>query len=714
MRLVKQIQVVTINNILVKNIRSQNLYERLFSELYKRILRYDPLNKMWKYYTTVPLCRKNLLRKIKILNQEADHVRTYNLSFRQRMQSKCVLNKSSNNKVILLVNSFLKRCYSCQVCNSFIKIDVNINNKMLSTVSRQDVRDKIMESQRDLDLFKKEILCESKYLTPLLIKSIKNGIWPMLKFNKEIETLVKKRQKYLSMLSNQYGFRSTIVVLQVEEWLTKLDLRVFAIETVYKFSGNFIPELDNLKLKRENLFSYLETMKYGNLKHYKADSIRNIYISKSKKEKQLLEISIIKDLIVQTLFVQIIEPIIDVYADNHSFGFRKGRNHYQVIGLLSKLLDLKPRKQKNLSDKQHFICNKYIFNIAIEKFFNKVNCDWLLKNYPFPNNFIFILQEWLLNEVVYQSEYEISTTKFVQSSIIGPSFVNFILNGLEKIIISGKVINYDKSKNMHYNKTFTSFFVRYADHFIVVVNDKEQVKIISDKIDYFFKERGLNKNFSKSKIVKWENNSKLDYLGFIFHYIIEKKISRIMIQNRFNKNFTQSGLYVYPSKIKVQIFKNKIKEIIKNNLNVSPYYLIYILNPIIKSWGNYFGIGTLRIFFRLDYFIWYRIWRYLRRKYKKVSTKSLINRHFKKIKTSFGRSWQFYGTFKCVKKNTTKRKVNVIWLSLLCELNNPVAAYMFCPSENLIKSIYYIDEIIFNKYNLKILKLCSKKKSVSK
>jgi hypothetical protein len=52
-----------------------------------------------------------------------------------------------------------------------------------------------MENLRNLNYFKNEILRESKYLTPLMIHSIEIGIWPMLTFNQEIETLVKKKTK---------------------------------------------------------------------------------------------------------------------------------------------------------------------------------------------------------------------------------------------------------------------------------------------------------------------------------------------------------------------------------------------------------------------------------------------------------------------------------------------------------------------------------------
>jgi len=651
-------------------------------------------------------------------------VRTYNLSIRQRRQRKCVLNESPINNGLVYCGSSSRRYYSCKVNNRFIKIDVSVNN-----ASRQDVRNKVMENQGDLNYFKKEILSESENLTPLLIKSIDKGIWPMLKFNKEIQTLVKKRQKYLAMLSNQYGFRSATVIQQVDEWLTKLDLRVFAVESVYRSSGNLIPGVDNLMLKRENLLDYLEMLKYNNLKYYKVDQIRRVYISKGNKNHICpLGIPTIKDRIVQTLFVQVLEPIIDVHADNNNFGFRKGRNPHQAIGLLSKLLGVKPAHQRRHSDKRYFTHSKFILSIDIEKFFDKVNHDWLLKNYPFPKNFFNILKDWLSGEIIYQGEYEILISGFPQGSVIGPSLVNFTLNGLENITVPDKItafdeekFNYYVSKGLMYNKsssivqkTLTSSLIRYADDFIVVVNDKEQAEMISNKIDIFLQERGLNKNLIKSKIFKWENNAKFDYLGFTFHYLLEKRFSKITMQRKHGKNFIRGGLYVYPSKLKIQFFKNKIKKTIKSNLNVSPYRLVNVLNSIIRSWGNYFGIGTLRVFSRLDHYIWHRIWRYLRRKYKKVSTKNLVSRYFQGVFTPSGRTWQFHGTFNSVNKNTMKRKGSVAWLLLLSKLNKPIPAQMFSPSKALVKSSYYIDNSLFNEYNLRVVELRSKKKSVDK
>jgi len=584
-----------------------------------------------------------------------------------------------------------------------------------------------MQIQGYLNIFKKEILRESQNLTPLLINSIEHDIWPMLKFNKEIRNLVRKRQKYLSLLSNQYGFHSEAVTQQIDEWLTKLDLRVFAIETVYRSAGHLTSGIDNRTLKRENLFDYLETLKYNNLKHYNSDPIRRVYIPKGKTDKRPLGILTIRDRIVQTLFVQIIEPIIDIHADNFSFGFRNGRNPHQAIGQLSKLLQIKPThlRVKTSNDKRYFAHSKYILNIDIEKFFDKVNHDWLLMNYPFPYKFINILKSWLSAEINYQGEYEILITGFPQGSVIGPSLANYTLNGLENLIVPEKKtafdvekFNYYTKKGFRYNKsssivrkTLTSSIVRYADNFIVVVNDKKLAEDISNKIDQFLKIRGLNKNHSKSEIIKWGHNAKFDYLGFTFHYILaKKKFTKITTQRKSNINVIRTGLYVYPSKIKVLDFKKKIKTTITNNLNLSPYRLINILNPIIRRWGNYFAVGTLRAYSRLDHYIWYRIWRYLRRKYKKVSTNILVARFFQGVETPSGRKWQFHGTH----NDTMKRKGSVVWLLLLTQLNNPVPAQMFAPKKDLVTSTFYIDESIFNEYNLNIIKLRSVENSVNK
>jgi RNA-directed DNA polymerase len=221
---------------------------------------------------------------------------------------------------------------------------------------------------------------------------------------------------------------------QVEEWLCQVDLRVLAIETVYRSSGNLTEGVDSQTLKRENLISYLDILKYNKLKFYKSDPIKMVYIPKrNKSDLKPLGIFTIKDRVVQTLFVQILEPIIDPYADYYNFGHRKGRNAHQAIGMLSKLL----ASRKN-SSKRYFVHSKFVINMDIKQFFDKVNHLWLLENYPFPTKFIHIFKGWLSSAIIFQGEHKTPLTRFPQGSALGPSLMNYVLNGLEKIVIPSK------------------------------------------------------------------------------------------------------------------------------------------------------------------------------------------------------------------------------------------------------------------------------------
>lgn len=618
------------------------------------------------------------------------------------MQSKCVLNALCKSKAFVFSCFFCKkRYYTCKAYNNCVKKDDGMNNTI-----GQDVRNKHTGSQGDLDLLKKEIRRESKRLSPLLVNSIKQSIWPMLEYNKDVRVLVKKRQKYLALLSNQYGLRSITVIRQIEEWLCQVDLRITAIETVYCSSSNFMVGVNNSRLKCKNLISYLNFLKYHELKFYQPNPIKRIIISKkSEFDPQPPVISTIKDCIVQTLFVQVLEPIIDPHADYYSFGYRKGRNAHQAIGVLSKLLAYKTKAL----NKRYLVHSKFVINIEVKQFFDKVNQEWLLGNYPFPIKFIPILKGWLLNRILFHG------------SAIGPSLVNYTLNGLEQISICSKQTVLDfktfdfyvkqghhhKKKGYVVRKALSSSIVRYVDDFILVVNDKTEAIIINNNIKLFLVERGLEYNQSKSKIFPWENKTKFDYLGFTFHYILKKRTTKVSAQKRFNTNGICGGLYVYvyPSKIQIQMFKNKIKSTINRNLNVSPYRLVKIVNPIISSWGKFFGIGAQRVFAKLDYYIHYRLWRYLRRKFSKVPIGKLVKCYFHGVETPSKRAWQFYGTSSVLDTNILKRKRSVTLLNLLRKLNRPMYAQMFNPSKNLTESTYFIDEMAFKEYNVNIVHL---------
>ncbi len=681
---------------------------------YENLFRLDPQYRIENCCKVVPFCKINTFSKKRKLGQEADHVRVRNTSLRQRLQGKCVL---VNMLLFKGCSFFHRRYYTCQVNNNIYKIDVK-RDKSMSTLDGQETRCLQMENLRDLELLKKEILSKSKSLTPFIVTAIKKKTWPMLNYAGEISELVTLRQRYLALLSSEYGIRAKQVEQQLTSWITKLDLRVWAIETVYRSNGNLIPGVDGQVLKRDNLLDQLNYLKFNALLLYKSSPIKRVNILTNRKEN-LFCISTIADRIVQTLFIQLIEPVIDVFADKKSFGFRQGRNAHQIIGHLSKSLHLK----QNLP-KEEQRSKKYIINIDAEQdlFFEAEHKKWLLNSYPFPSKFKFILEDWLNNEIQYQRMLELSTVNFPQGSIIGPSLINYSLNGLEKAALPHKVTACDEDKLNWYNqqgfqyskgssivrKTIQSNVFRYAGKFIVVVNDEKAAVIIKDKIEQFLFQRGLKINPEKSCLFLWENNTRFEFLGFTFHNILRfNKRTIITTQKKAYKVKMRRGLYVYPSKNSIQKFKWQIKN--SFILNMSPYKLINKLNPIIRKWGNYFSVGSQSFFSRLDHFIWYRCYRYIRKKFKKVSVPILVERFFKGVPSPAKRGWHFHAVWTQANSNVKKRRGKLIWILLLCKLNNPIPAHMLNPSVKLLNTSYYLDVQPFVQYNNDIIKLKSLK-----
>lgn len=183
--------------------------------------------------------------------------------------------------------------------------------------------------------------------------------------------------------------------------------------------------------------------------------------------------------------------------------------------------------------------------------------------------------------------------------MIGPLLANFTLNGFDELCQPTQKTAFDceKSKFLrehygeHYKqgqsivrKTLVQRAFRYADDIVIVSNDMPQLSLLKTRIDSFLEIRGLEINTAKSFFMKWENNQKFDFLGFTFHYILNPVQSKITEQRTASGELIlRGGLYVYPSDLSVSSFKHKIKSVITENLNSSPFIMVKVLNPIIRG-----------------------------------------------------------------------------------------------------------------------------------
>jgi retron-type reverse transcriptase len=137
------------------------------------------------------------------------------------------------------------------------------------------------------------------------------------------------------LLSKQYGLDSIQVQKQMEEWVCKLDMQICAIETIYQSKGNLIPGIDGMILTKEDKLSLLSKLTRTALEKYESASIKQIPIFEGGKKIRFLGILTVIDRVIQTLFLQVLDPVLDVHIDVFNYGYRKGRNSHQAIGHLA-------------------------------------------------------------------------------------------------------------------------------------------------------------------------------------------------------------------------------------------------------------------------------------------------------------------------------------------------------------------------------------------
>ena len=585
-------------------------------------------------------------------------------------------------------------------------------------MSKRGTTDNNSINLRDnLDKFKnwvKEVREVGKLLNEEILKCKENKKWPMNEpIGIKIKGLISEIQKLISW-SEKIKIERILILKFIGEIITSLYIRIYVVD-MYNDKKRSTNKVGWSWERWENV----EKINRFNIKIY----------TKQENNKD-------KDILIQYLFKLVLEPLLDIYGDPHSFGYRKGRNAHMALGCLIKSLQLKKKGNQDT----YYVQTKYIFNI--KSFLNHNSFNWILTNFPMPYGFEHILIEWLkfnnlFNNNIYNNNIHDNYIENIidyhpsghptggnhvrdnNNFIISPLILNFILDGLEESIYKANrtiknedKIQFLKEQNKLYKaeKLFrieTSIsFIRYLNNIIIITNTDKIIPDIKQIINDFFIHRNIKYNISD--INKVSHGFKFNYLGFNIKYLdhykkdpptklVDLGKDGILTKGITYKGFKQSksGIFVLPNSYAITYIKSKIKNIFKN-LHESPYSLIKLVNPIIRIWGIYYGIGmAARIFTKIDHFIFYRTFRYIKRKYEKLRVLTALNTYFFSndfYKSPYNRKYHFHGIY----------KNNVEWILLLHKIVQCIPVQMFAPSKEVYLGYYFIDPDIYNNWSSKI------------
>ena len=559
-----------------------------------------------------------------------------------------------------------------------------------------------------------------------LLVNINQGKWPMKEeeLNTQVKLYISKLQHEIAQIVTEQGVISLNLRKKLREVITSLPVRIIAIDELLKNPESKTPGIDNISLippagdaKRTrrgwanaknftNIALYLlEEIKFTKLKEYRLDPIKCVNIKLEKSDGIIkvrsLKIPTLKDRAVQKLFTIVLDPAVDAISDPNSYGFRKCRNCHHAIGKIANILQKNPH-------------NKIILNYNIKGFFDNICHDWIRKNFPMPSGFEHILDSWLKAKIFYNNLYTQNEFGVPKGGIISPLIVNFVLNGLEKSYNNNCINSIQIMDQKGKNQTFeiTHNLIRYGNNFVVIINHNINyhhsprggreaspragpLELIKSNITNFLKERGLEINETNLKIVDFSlDRASFNFLGYTFaRYNNVKKSS---FNNR--RDLKNNKIVIRPERSKVLMFKRKLKSIIDSNRNATAIALISELNPIIRGWENYYGLGlSAKVLAHIDNYVYRRITIWLKRKFSKTSIVRLNSIYFitqscklkKKFmdkkdenlrfpKSPYKRAWHFHA------KDKQNQRTNIKFLTLAALIHKRVSCIIFSMNSNLL------------------------------
>jgi len=341
-----------------------------------------------------------------------------------------------------------------------------------------------------------------------------------------------------------------------------------ALETVVRKKGAAGVDGENtqrLKGQREEIITILTRQIRED--RYQPKPVKRVWIEKlGSKEKRPLGIPVVRDRVVQTALVYVLEPIFEKDFAEHSYGFRPERSAQDAIARVEQLLE------------QGY---HWIIDADLKGYFDTIPQDKLLKAISekvADGKILGMIEKYLKQGVMETGKgWQPTKTGTPQGAVLSPLLSNLYLNPLDhQMAQNGRQMT------------------RYADDFIIQCQSLEEAEQVLREVQQWVEKAGLTLHPEKTRIVDARQRGGFEFLGWHF----------------------ERG-YKWPREKSVKRFKQSLRDKTPRNLGKGLQVTIAGLNRKLKGWGQYFSGGNGFIYATLDKWLRMRLRSILRRRAKR-------------------------------------------------------------------------------------------------
>jgi RNA-directed DNA polymerase len=245
-------------------------------------------------------------------------------------------------------------------------------------------------------------------------------------------------------------------------------------QTIGEFWVNFQEELGYLGEE-------LRTRKY------QPHAVKRVWIPKpGSTEQRPLGIPSVRDRVVQTALLNVLEPIFDVTFAKDSYGFRKGRGCHHALERVEALL--------------HEGC-VYIVDADLKSYFDTIPKDRLMdrvRERVSDRGVLGLVEKFLAQGVLDGLNEWTPDQGTPQGAVISPLLANLYLNPLDHLMAASGFA-----------------MVRYADDFVIMCRSRAEADRALRQVEQWVVDNGLTLHPTKTKIVDARDEG-FDFLGYTF------------------------------------------------------------------------------------------------------------------------------------------------------------------------------------------------------